>query len=99
MSGGSYNYLYYNLQDESQAESDLERMIHAAHELGKNKFAVELREIQTKMREARQKARDMLEPIRAFEWWQSNDYSMEQFDEAFQEYMDAKGSDDEVLDG
>jgi hypothetical protein len=87
MSGGSYNYLYSRelIDDETRyllrlAHDRMAALPYAAHAAGKIQELLSMAEEITRRKEG------LSEVLRCLEWWESNDYSEDQFREALDEF-------------
>lgn len=80
MSGGSYNYLYRDVEKVAENE-DLRRMIDRLGELGHGDIAADLANL-----------RRLAPVLHAVEWHDSCDWSMDQVAAAAEEYRDARPS-------
>jgi hypothetical protein len=93
MSGGSYNYLChtYDLAGLLDRHADLEEMSERLAGLGYAQDAArETEELLVQLRQWRNRAEVRMERLRdvwkAVEWWDSNDYSEDQVQDALKAY-------------
>lgn len=93
MSGGSFNYLYSRIENETYSllymAGELEDMSRYLLSEGKGEAAKELWEYAQKIKEVEPNG-FILEIIKAVEWWVSNDIGSENFDEEWEKYKRAK---------
>lgn len=90
MSGGSYNYLYSRELGDGGTVDDLRRAQRRLKELGYADDAAESVAVVLRMLEdAEQKKATLDDVLQALEWWDSNDWSEDQFREALGKFRAA----------
>ena len=98
MSGGSYDYLYYQIEEEPLGWSTLYHLNDMAKWLeseGQTEAATELKElhaylVKTEKEIQAKLSRPLLDVIKEAEWWASNDSGQRDFEEIWNEYKNSK---------
>ena len=95
MSGGSYNYMYFKVEDDplNVDQRDLETMAERLAEMGYHDAARETYECLLDIRATRARfearAKRMADVWHAVEWFDSGDYGREQVTESIEKYRRA----------
>lgn len=85
MSGGSFNYLCYKVNDGDLPESTIEEMAKWLRLKGKISAADKTERVLFHLKQARCVAEELESVWHAAEWWCSGDYGEDQLDEAISE--------------
>lgn len=96
MSGGSFEYLYYKLEDEPFSEYNLslleDMIMFLNNEMNETEMASELRKLHTHLTESLRQSKEKVEKLSnlmyAIEWYVSGDSN--NIDEAWEEYKAGK---------
>ena len=97
MSGGSFEYVCFKLEDENEifkSLPQLERMVSYLHDRGKHEAADEIHKIKLQLETLQHRALVVGGYIKdlayACEWWASGDWGEETFDETWKEHVNVR---------